>query len=265
MWIKAGCSPFINNFIHVPDMPESNAWLKQWAILQERVGHRFTQLEQLAAALTHRSYAEETGVPAPTESQRLEFLGDAVLGAVVAEWLVTTFPQWQEGTLTKVRSRLTNGAVLARVARQIELGAGLRLGRGAEQSGGRDQDSILADTLEAVVGAVWLDGGIAAVRQLFHRCFTDEIEAAISAGGDDNPKGELQELLQRHGRTAPHYEVIEETGPPHARLFRMAVLCQSEKLGEGSGSSKREAEINAARKALVHWARVNGITPRQEE
>ena len=174
-------------------MPEANEQQEQWTLLQERIGYEFAQPERLAAALTHRSYAVETGATEPAESQRLEFLGDAVLGAVAAEWLVKNVPDWQEGTLTKVRSRLTNGAALARVARQIRLGACLRVGRGVEQSGGREQDSILADALEALMGAVWLDGGVGAIRKIFFRCFAEEIQTAVAAGGDDNPKGDLQE------------------------------------------------------------------------
>jgi len=233
-------------------MPEANEQQEQWTLLQERIGYEFAQPERLAAALTHRSYAVETGATEPAESQRLEFLGDAVLGAVAAEWLVKNVPDWQEGTLTKVRSRLTNGAALARVARQIRLGACLRVGRGVEQSGGREQDSILADALEALMGAVWLDGGVGAIRKIFFRCFAEEIQTAVAAGGDDNPKGDLQEWMQGNGQPAPHYNVLEESGPAHARFFRVAVVVGEEKMGEGSGTSKREAEMNAAREALKH-------------
>jgi len=220
------------------------------AELEQRLGHAFARPERLAAALTHRSYAAEAGLPEPTESQRLEFLGDAALGAVCAEWLVERRPDWREGTLTKVRSRLTNEETLERVARRLGLGGFLRLGRGEERSGGRGRRSVLADALEAVLGALWLDGGPAVVRRAFGEWFADEIAAAVDAGGDDNPKGELQERLQRDGKDSPRYEIVEESGPSHARHFRATVFRGEEPLGEGEGASKREAEMNAARQAL---------------
>ena len=218
--------------------------------LERRLGHAFERPERLAAALTHRSYAVEAGEPEPTEGQRLEFLGDAALGAVCAEWLVGRCPDWREGTLTKVRSRLTNEETLERVAKRLGLGELLRLGRGEEQSGGRGRRSVLADALEAVLGALWLDGGPEAVRRAFAEWFAAEIEAAVGAGGDDNPKGELQERMQRDRKENPRYEIIAENGPSHARHFRVAVFRGKEQLGEGEGASKREAEMNAARQAL---------------
>ena len=218
--------------------------------LELRLGHVFEQPERLAAALTHRSYAVEAGCPDLAENQRLEFLGDAVLGAVAAEWLVAQCRDWREGPLTKVRSRLTNSAALARVARKIELGRYLRLGRGEEQGGGREKNALLADALEAVLGALWLDGGPGAVRRMFAECFAAELAEAIAAGGDDNPKGELQERLQQERRENPRYEVREASGPAHAKHFKVAVCLGETCLGEGEGASKQEAEIQAARVAL---------------
>ena len=224
------------------------------AELAQRLGHAFVQPERLAAALTHRSFSAEAGQPELAESQRLEFLGDAVLGAIAAEWLVERRPDWREGPLTKVRSRLTNAGALARVARRLELGRFLRLGRGEAREGGRDRDSLLADALEAVLGALWLDGGAAAVRKVFAAWFADEIEVALAAGSDDNPKGDLQERLQREGREPPRYEVVEESGPSHELLFRVEVFRGTESLGKGEGSTKRQAEMNAARQALDRLA-----------
>ena len=218
--------------------------------LEMRLGHVFQRPELLAAALTHRSHSAETGQPELAESQRMEFLGDAVLGAISAEWLVAHRTDWREGTLTKVRSRLTNAVALARVARKLELGDFLRLGRGEEQSGGRDKGALLADALEAVLGALWLDGGPGPVRNVFANGFADEIAEAIAAGGDDNPKGELQERMQRERKESPRYELVEESGPAHARHFKVAVFWGEERMGEGLGASKREAEMNAARCAL---------------
>ena len=222
--------------------------------LEERLGHVFVEPKRLEAALTHRSYSAETGQPERAESQRLEFLGDAVLGAVSAEWLVAHRPDWREGTLTKVRSRLTNEETLERVARRLGLGEYLRLGRGEAQSGGREKRSVLADALEAVLGALWLDGGADAVWRVFVEGFAVEIAAAVEAGGDDNPKGELQERMQQARKDSPRYELIEERGPAHARHFRVAVFCGTERMAEGEGASKRDAEMEAARQALAGFS-----------
>lgn len=218
--------------------------------LERRLGHVFQRPEVLATALIHRSYSAETRQPDLGENQRLEFLGDAVLGAIAAEWLVLHRADWREGTLTKVRSRLTNEATLERVARRLGLGDHLRLGRGEEQSGGREKRAVLADALEAVMGALWLDGGSKPVRRLFEEAFAEEIAEAVEAGADDNPKGDLQERMQQEWKTSPRYETLEESGPPHERHFRVAVYRGEDCLGIGEGPSKREAEVNAARQAL---------------
>jgi len=219
--------------------------------LEARLGHAFGRPELLEQALTHQTHAAEAGLADVGENQRLEFLGDAVLGAAAAEWLVLRRPGWREGVLTKVRSRLTNEAALERVARRLDLGRWLRLGRGEEQTGGRGKRTVLADALEAVLGAVWMDGGAAAVRRVFAAAFAEELEAALEAGGDDNPKGDLQERLQAEGQAAPRYELLAESGPAHDRRFRVGVYRGEDCLGEGEGRSKREAEVQAARRALA--------------
>lgn len=219
--------------------------------LEERLGYLFERRGLLEAALTHRSFSAESGQLDGAENQRLEFLGDAILGAISAEWLVAHRGDWREGTLTKVRSRLTNAATLARVARRLDLGGFLRLGRGEDQSGGRDKGALLADALEAVIGALWLDGGPGPVRRVFEKEFAAEIVEALEAGGDDNPKGELQERVQREWKESPRYAVVEESGPSHARHFTVAVFRGGDEMGRGEGISKREAEMNAARKALA--------------
>ena len=229
---------------------ESSGPQPEQAELETRLGHAFERPELLAAALTHRSHSAEAGHPELAESQRMEFLGDAVLGAISAEWLVAHRSDWREGTLTKVRSRLTNAAALARVARKLTLGDFLRLGRGEERSGGREKGALLADALEAVLGALWLDGGPGPVRAVFAHWFADEIAEALAAGGDDNPKGELQERMQREQKDSPRYELLEESGPPHERHFKVAVHLGEARIGEGEGASKREAEMKAARYAL---------------
>ena len=222
----------------------------EYGNLEQRLGYVFRQPERLAAALTHGSHAAEQPEPGPVENQRLEFLGDAVLGAVAAEWLVAQRMDWREGTLTKVRSRLTNETALERVARRLDLGSWLRLGRGEERGGGREKRAVLADALEAVIGAIWLDGGPEAVRSFFINAFAEEIEQALEAGDEDNPKGALQYRMQRECKENPRYEVMEESGPAHLRHFRVAVFRGDDRLGEGTGVSKREAEMHAAREAL---------------
>ena len=221
-----------------------------WPDLEARLGHVFARRDLLAAALTHSSYVAENAAPGIPESQRLEFLGDAVLSLVAAEWLVAHCAGWREGTLTKVRSRLTNATTLARVARRLQLEECLRWGRGLAQQTGRARHKPLADSLEALLGALWLDGGLPVVRAVFRTWFADEIHAALAAGSHDNPKANLQELLQKNHDPAPHYEVITQDGPPHAPHFVCAVFCGDRQLGEGAGPSKREAEVNAARAAL---------------
>ncbi len=223
------------------------------SVLEARLGYVFERRTLLEAALTHRSFSAESGQMDGVENQRLEFLGDAILGAISAEWLVAHRGDWREGTLTKVRSRLTNATALARVARRLGLGEYLRLGRGEDQSGGRKKGALLADALEAVIGALWLDGGPGPVRGVFERDFAVEIAEAMEAGGDDNPKGELQERLQREGKESPRYAVVEESGPSHAKHFTVAVFRGEEQMGVGEGISKREAEMKAARQALARW------------
>ncbi len=222
--------------------------------LEDQLDYHFQDIHLLEVAVTHPSFSAEAGQPRLMENQRMEFLGDAILGAISAEWLVANRPDWQEGTLTKVRSRLTNASTLACVARRLGLGAFLRLGRGETRSGGREKGALLADALEAVLGALWLDGGPDPVRRVFTQCFAEDLAEAIEAGGDDNPKGDLQEWLHRKGRESPRYEVTGEKGPAHARHFTVAVFLGTDRLGEGEGESKREAESQAARIALERLA-----------
>ncbi|MDR0994579.1 MAG: ribonuclease III [Verrucomicrobiota bacterium] len=218
--------------------------------LEERLAYSFRHRAHLEVALTHRSFSEESPEKGLEANQRLEFLGDAALGVLVAEWLVLHCPEWQEGTLTKVRSRLTNASTLAAAARRLELGAYLRLGKGEAAGGGRNKDAVLADALEALLGAMWLDGGPGPIRQWLSAHFASELATAVEAGGDVNPKGELQEFLQQQRQPPPRYVLLEESGPAHARRFRVAVYADGEWLAEGQGPSKREAEIQAAAAAL---------------
>ncbi|MCW2615038.1 MAG: ribonuclease [Frankiales bacterium] len=200
----------------------------------------------LEQALTHRSYAYENG-GLPT-NERLEFLGDAVLGLVVTDALYLTHPDLAEGQLAKLRASVVNTRALAVVARGLELGRWLRLGRGEEVTGGRDKNSILADTMEAVIGAVYLDRGIAGATRLVRALFDPLMVAAASDGAALDWKTALQELTAARGLGVPDYR-ISESGPDHAKQFAAQVLVAGESRGGGEGRSKKEAEQQAAEAA----------------
>jgi len=199
-------------------------------------------------ALTHRSYAYERG-GLPT-NERLEFLGDSVLGLVVTEHLFTTHPDLSEGQLAKLRAAVVNARALADVARGLELGAMLYLGRGEETTGGRDKSSILADTMEAVIGAVFLEHGIAGARSFVHHLFDDLMADAATRGAGLDWKTSLQEVASLGGHGVPVYEVTE-SGPDHAKTFVATVVLGEHTYGPGSGRNKKEAEQKAAALAFA--------------
>jgi ribonuclease III len=202
--------------------------------------------ELLERALMHRSYAYENG-GLPT-NERLEFLGDSVLGVIVTDTLFRSYPDLPEGQLAKLRAAVVNMRALAGVARGLELGSYVRLGKGEEGTGGRDKSSILADTLEAVIGAVYLDQGLAAADALVHRLFDPVIARSARLGAGLDWKTSLQELTASEILGAPEYHV-EESGPDHQKSFRAYVRIGSETFGEGEGRSKKEAEQQAAEAA----------------
>ncbi len=218
--------------------------------VQARLGHRFANSALLREALTHRSRAHEEGGPA-AGNERLEFLGDAALGVVTSELLMEALPDADEGALSLARAGAVNRGALARAARALDMGAWLRLGRGEAGSGGRDKDSILANVFEAVLGALYLDGGLTAVRALVVR----ELGPTLALAARRDAKTELQEALQADGRPAAEYRVRAERGPDHAREFEVEVLCAGRVLGAGAGRTKREAEQAAAREALLGGSR----------
>ena len=200
----------------------------------------------LTRALTHRSYAYENG-NLPT-NERLEFLGDSVLGLVVTDTLYRSHPELPEGQLAKLRAAVVNMRALADVGRDLRLGESVRLGRGEETTGGRDKTSILADTLEAVIGAVYIDCGLEVAGDLVHRLFDPLIEDAANLGAGLDWKTSLQELTAGSGLGVPEYRV-EEDGPDHEKMFTACALIGGESLGNGSGRSKKEAEQQAAEAA----------------
>ena len=199
--------------------------------------------ELLNRALTHRSYAYERG-GLPT-NERLEFLGDSVLGLVVTEHLFVSYPDLSEGQLAKLRAAVVNSRALADVARDLDLGAVIHLGRGEEATGGRDKSSILADTMEAVIGAVFLQHGIAAARDLIHHLFDGLMADVATRGAGLDWKTSLQEMASLGGLGVPAYEVIE-SGPDHAKTFSATVRIDTRSYGPGAGRNKKEAEQNAA-------------------
>ena len=217
------------------------------AALERRLGVRFRDRSLLERALTHSSYANEKGLPA--DNERLEFLGDAVLGLLASEWLFAAEPELAEGPLTAGRSGLVSGPTLARFAEEIELGAALRLGVGEERSGGRVKESLLAATFEAVLGALYLDRGLEAARRLAQRLFesaADAEEAELPA----DAKSRLQERVQARGGELPVYRLLEESGPDHDKRFR--VECRvGDQSAVGEGRTKKRAETRAAAELLA--------------
>jgi ribonuclease-3 len=259
--------------------------------LQDLLGHKFQSPERLERALTHSSWPSEKssnstdensgktvspyigeteknlvrGVERRTEesdektssddNEKLEFLGDAVLTMIVSEALLHGFPDWREGQLSKARASLVNAGALAEAARRIGLGAHLRLGRGEEKTGGREKSAILADAYEAVVAAVYLDGGLQAARIVIERTLLNEAfqQDALAGGllGGPDDKSRLQELLQARGWPAAKYRVLKETGPDHKKFFKVEAAIAGHAAASGTGFTKKEAEQAAARKVTA--------------
>ena len=216
----------------------------------DRLGHRFNDPALLELALTHRSWcAEHSG---SSSNERLEFLGDAVLSLVVARRLYERFSDWAEGDLAKARASLVNAATLAEVGRSVGLGEQLRLGRGEEATGGRAKPSIVADAVEAVIGAVYLDGGIGAADDSVGRLLGGHLDAVANSPGHADFKTRLQELAARLGLCPPSYDVTT-SGPAHDRRFRAEVRAGDE-AGVGAGSTKKDAEQRAAEVAYTALA-----------
>lgn len=204
-------------------------------------------LELLDLALTHPTYAYEHGLPG--HNQRLEFLGDAVLGLVIADYLYQEFPRLPEGDLTRMRAAIVCEASLVKVARQINLGELLLLGQGEEQSGGRQRHSNLADALEALIGSLYLQD-INLARQFVIQTFTPLLKILVQSSVVDS-KSALQELIQQQGSENVSYKILEEHGPSHERFYKAGVFYQNRMLATGVGRSKKEAEQDAARAALA--------------
>ena len=213
--------------------------------LEARLGHRFARPERLTEALTHRSFA----VDCPN-NEKLEFLGDAVLALAMADLLMQRFPDAREGDLSKIRASLVNADVLARRARDHELGRLLRMGKGEERSGGREKTSLLAAAYEAVLGAVYLDAGYEAARRIVEHDFAGDVAEHRRMGLPDY-KTRLQEVTQRLFRAMPVYAVVEESGPDHEKRFVSEITVAGVRRGRGEGRTKKAAEQEAAMQALA--------------
>ncbi len=217
--------------------------------LERSIGYRFRDKSLLETALLHRSYRFENS-PQNVDNQRLEFLGDAILGMATAAYLYNAYPDKLEGKMTALRSRVTSGKALAHTAHSIDLGVFLKMGKGEDQSGGRKRASNLADALEALIGAAWLDGGIRAMDKIFKTLFQPQIEALSDNVWEGNPKGQLQELTQARWKASPQYRITGKEGPPHAAIFDVEIELPDGTTASGRARSKQSAEAAAARAAL---------------
>ena len=228
--------------------------------LEERLGHTFSSRELLDRALTHSSAVPELrgadaegtrNVIALADNERLEFLGDAVLELLASEYLLAAFPEWTEGQLSKSRARIVNAGSLEAAARRLRLGEHLRLGRGEEKTGGREKQTLLADAFEAVVAAVYLDAGLGAAREVLQRIlFEHALEERGERIAESDRKSALQEFLQGRGQAPAEYRLARESGPDHQKVFQIEVWINGECVAKGEGSTKKEAEQQAARSAL---------------
>ena len=227
------------------DAPDKNA-----ALLEERVGYRFSRPELARAALTHKSFANEQK-DRVGDNERLEFLGDAVIDLAVSHRLMDRFPEATEGELSKLRSVLVDEEALARAARRINLGDLLSLGRGEELTGGRNKSSLLADALEAAVGAIYVDGGIDHAMRAVDRLLQEGFADVLRNGAERDYKTRLQEVVQGQLGVCPRYRVVQERGPDHQKEFLVELVLNEVPVGQGSGRSKKEAEQAAARAVLA--------------
>jgi ribonuclease-3 len=232
---------------------------------EERLGHKFSSKELLERALTHSSALPElrgaggedsVNGSLPRDNERLEFLGDAVLELLASEYLLSNFPEWTEGQLSKSRARIVNAGSLEAAARRLRLGDHLRLGRGEEKTGGREKQTLLADAFEAVVAAVYLDAGLGSAREVLRRVlFEHVLETRGERISDSDRKSALQEYLQGRGQPPAEYRLAGESGPDHQKVFQIEVWINGERMAQGEGSTKKEAEQRAARSALEQLER----------
>ena len=225
--------------------------------LETKLQYTFRDPSLLEQALCHSSYANERRSRHARSNERLEFLGDSILGLVTAEFLYRQRPDWPEGELTRNRAALVCEKSLYGIALELGLGEHLHLGRGEESGGGRNRPSILADAVEAVLAAVYLDGGMDAASALIHRCLLSDFPEEAPEQRNQDYKTVLQELIQHNPEPVMTYGLLDERGPDHAKVFTMEVRVNGKQLGQGTGRSKKEAEQAAAKAALELLAQEN--------
>jgi ribonuclease-3 len=218
--------------------------------LQQALGHCFRDLALLRRALTHPSFVNEHPEESMGDNQRLEFLGDAVVEFIATAWVYHRYTTFDEGRMTRLRAALVRTETLARLARQVGIGEALRLGYGEEEMGGREREPNLCDAFEAVVGAVYLDGGLAAAQKFLEPLLAPVAEMTLAEAADHDAKSRLQEWSQAERKITPCYRITAERGPDHAKTFVAEVLLGDEVLGRGTGRSKQAAEQAAAEAAL---------------
>jgi ribonuclease III len=223
--------------------------IQELDFLQKQMGYTFRDILLLNKALTHKSYVNENSEPLK-DNERFEFLGDSVLDLIVSGYTIKTFPDFAEGTLSKIRAAVVNESCLAELARQIDLGRYLLLGKGEAASGGREKNSLLANAYEALAGAIYFDSNLETALDIYLPALSKEIAKYAETARFRDYKSELQEYTQTHFNCIPNYKIVNEKGPAHAKEFEVEVLVQGNVRGRGNGKSKKEAEQAAAKSAL---------------
>lgn len=244
-----------------PAPPQSDCLVPDLPTLERKLSHHFIDRSLIETALTHRSHAYRAGQERLQSNERLEFLGDSVLGLIVNESLYRRYPDRSEGELTKMKSLVVSRAVLSRAAERLDLGRHLILAPGEVDAGGRTRASILSDAFEAVLGALYLDGGLSPVQLFVGKELLTSLEATLGDHQLANYKSQLQEKVQAHLKTPPRYKVSSTSGPDHAKRFVVEVVVRGRVLGRGEGASKKVAEQRAAREALRVVDQDPGLLP----
>ncbi len=244
--------------------PSASAPAEQAERFFQHLHYRFHNDRLLQEALTHRSYIRVVDSQS-VSNERLEYLGDSVLGLVVSEYLYKSYPAYAEGELTKTKALLVNEQTLSLVGKNSGLNRFILLSPDEEDAGGRERHSIVSDALEAVIGAIYLDGGIEEARRFIISTIIPHIGEVLNDSSQRNFKGELLEYLQARGRGTPYYEVVEESGPDHAKMFKVGVMTEGKMTGVGEGASKKEAEQRAAEVSLGVLTETDAKEPKESE
>lgn len=232
------------------DLKKDKARLKKLKSIEKTIGYRFRNKSLLNQALTHKSYANEKYKSRSGDNERLEFLGDSVLGIIISGVLYNDYPDKDEGVLTRYKSQLVSGATLGRIAKELHIGESMLLGKGEEASGGKKHASNLLCALEALIGAIYLDGGLKPASRFINRIFEPELRLVKEGKGTKDYKSVLQQIVLKRFKTIPSYRVISEIGPDHKKHFIVEALITGKRFGIGSGPNKKAAEQAAAKEAI---------------